>query len=205
MLAQSGEQPNLCFVPRCLHVNRDDVSGQPGQKPRSNQRRLAAARRTVDQADGERVIRVGLFDASLPEADAVRQALPVPRTGEQLQKEISVVGVKGPQAFGNDLDRVALGGRSGWRRQARRSVRGQGGQLHRRRLRRTAVSCSRRYWLGGLVGQEVPEIFAHVPCGRVAFRCPLGKGLQANAFQFSWNRIVPLPGRACLRRNDLFQ
>ena len=53
-LAQASEQPSLGLVGGRLDVDRQTTSlRQPGQQPRLDQRRLAAARGTVDQADVE--------------------------------------------------------------------------------------------------------------------------------------------------------
>ena len=51
--AQGLQQPSLGLVGRRLDVNREDVLLEPGQQPRLDQRRFAAARGAVDQADLE--------------------------------------------------------------------------------------------------------------------------------------------------------
>ena len=92
-----------------LDVNRQDVLAQPGQQPRLHQRRLAAARGTVDQADPEGRVGVGRLDPGLPEPEALGQAVAVARAGQQLQEEVGVVLVEGPQSLGDDLDRFTRG------------------------------------------------------------------------------------------------
>ena len=92
-----------------LDVDGQDVARQPGQQPRLDQRRLAAARRPVDQPDPEGLVGVGRLDPGLPEPDALGQTVPVPRAGQQLQEEVGIVLVEGAQPLRDDLDRVAVG------------------------------------------------------------------------------------------------
>ncbi len=127
-LAQALEQPSFCLLRGRLDVDRQDMLRQPGQQSRLYQRRLAATRGTVDQPDPERQVGVDLLDLSLPEPDAVRQSIPVPRSGKQFQEEVGIMLVEGSQPFGHDLDRSLVGvglpgggrrwsgfqGRSGW-------------------------------------------------------------------------------------------
>ena len=61
-LRKPFEQPGLGLLRGRLDVNRQDVLAEPGQQPRLDQRRLAAARGTVDQPDLERQVGVGLLD-----------------------------------------------------------------------------------------------------------------------------------------------
>jgi hypothetical protein len=70
------------------------MSGQARQQACFHQRRLAAARRTVDQASAERLVRVDFLDSGFPEANALGQAVPSTRTGEQLEKEVCIAGVE---------------------------------------------------------------------------------------------------------------
>ena len=71
-LSQARQQLGLGLICRGLHVDRQDVASQSRQQTRLHQRGLAAARRTVDQAHRKGVVRVGLVDPCLPEADTVR-------------------------------------------------------------------------------------------------------------------------------------
>src|SRR5436190_18670755 len=87
---------------------------QSGQQPGLNQRRLAATARPVQQPDAEGLVRVGLLNAPLPEAEAVGQAVAVARAGQQLEKEIGVGGVIGAQPLWHD-SRRSQGGRDVWR------------------------------------------------------------------------------------------
>ena len=57
---------------RRLDIDRSGRDPQPGQQARLDQRRLAAARRAIDQADPEGRVGVGRFDAGLPEPDRSR-------------------------------------------------------------------------------------------------------------------------------------
>ena len=81
-LAQALEQPSFGLLRGRLDVNRKDVLAEPGQESRLDQRRLAATRGTVDQPHLEGQVGVDLLDLALPESDAVRQSVPVPRTGQ---------------------------------------------------------------------------------------------------------------------------
>src|SRR3984957_2004766 len=83
---------------------------QSGEQARLDQRGLATPRGTVDEADTECLVRIGLFDTILPEADAVGQAVPVPRPRQQFQEKVSILGIEGSQPFGHDLDRRTVGG-----------------------------------------------------------------------------------------------
>ena len=108
-LRRPREQPGFGLVGRRLDVDGPHVAGQPRQQARLDQRRLAAARRAVDQADAERLVRVGRLDPVLPEPQALRQAVAVARAGQELEEEVGVVLVERPQALGDDPDRAQLG------------------------------------------------------------------------------------------------
>ena len=108
-LPQCLQQPGFGLLRGRLDVDRQDMLRQPGQKSRLDQRRLAAARGTVDQPHPEGLVGVGPFDPGLPEPDAVGQTVPVPRSGQQFQEEVGVMLVEGPQALGDDLDRSLIG------------------------------------------------------------------------------------------------
>ena len=115
---QGFQQPGLGLVGRRLDVNREDMLLQPGQQPRLDQRRLAAARGAVDQADLEGGVGVGRLDAGLPEPERIGKAVAVAGAGEQLEEEVGVVLVERPQPLGHDLDggaagRVGVGPRRG--------------------------------------------------------------------------------------------
>ena len=189
--AQAVEQAGFRFLGGGLDVDGDHVVGQPRQQARLHQRRFAAARWPVDQAHGERVVGVRFLDAGLPEADAVGQAVPVARAGQQFEEEVGIVGIEGPQALRHDLDGPLVRGRRCGRGGCSRACRSRG-RLHNRRDRRRTDA----HRLGaGLLGQEVPQVVGHVLGRRVALRGPLRQGLQADAFQFLRDRVVPLPGR----------
>ena len=108
-LAQALEQPGFGLLRGRLDVNRQDVLAEPGQKSRLDQRRLAAARGTVDQPDLESQVGVDLLDLSLPESDAVGQSIPVPRSGQQFQEEVGIMLIEGSQPSWDDLDRSLVG------------------------------------------------------------------------------------------------
>ena len=74
-----------------LDVDRQDVLAEPGQKSRLDQRRLATARGAVDQPDLERQVGVDLLDLPLPESDAVRQSVSIPRSRKQFQEEVGIM------------------------------------------------------------------------------------------------------------------
>ena len=104
-LPQPLQESRFGLLRRGLDVNRQDFLAEPGQKPRLDQRRFAAARRAVDQTDRERRVGIVLLDAPLPEPEAVGQAVAVARTRQQLEEEVGVMGVEGAQALGDDLER----------------------------------------------------------------------------------------------------
>ena len=108
-LAQALEQPSFRLLRGRLDVNRQDVLAEPGQKSRLHQRRLAAARGTVDQPDLESQVGVDLLDLPLPELDAVGQSVPVPRSGKQFQEEVGIMLIEGSQPSWDDLDRSLVG------------------------------------------------------------------------------------------------
>src|SRR5262249_34525719 len=114
-LPQPVQPPRLGLPRRGLDVNSDPVVGQPRQRARLHQRRLAATRRAVEQSHREGALGIGFFDAPLPEAEAVGQTLAVPRAGQQLQEEIGIVGVERTQPLRDDPDRRALREGSGRR------------------------------------------------------------------------------------------
>ena len=98
---QPLEQPGLGVGAGGLDVNREDLVRQAGQQPGLHQRRFAAARRPVDHPHREGEF-VGGLDTMFPEADAFGQAVLVPWAGEQVEEEVRILGVEGPQALGND-------------------------------------------------------------------------------------------------------
>ena len=106
-LPQTVQQPCFCFPSRGFDVHGDHIVGQMGQQSRLHQRRLAATARPIDEADREGAVGIGFFDAGLPEPDTVGQSIPVSRAGQQLQKKVGVMGVKGSQAFRHNLDGLA--------------------------------------------------------------------------------------------------
>ena len=108
-LAQALEQPGFGLLRGRLDVDRKDVLAEPGQESRLDQRRLAATRGTVDQPHLESQVGVDLLDLSLPESDAVRQSIPVPRSGKQFQEEVGIMFIEGSQPLRDDLDRSLVG------------------------------------------------------------------------------------------------
>ena len=108
-LAQALEQPSFGLFRGRLDVDRKDVLAETGQESRLDQRRLAAARGTVDQPHLESQVGVDLLDLALPESDAVGQSVPVPRSGKQFQEEVGIMLVEGSQPLRDDLDRSLVG------------------------------------------------------------------------------------------------
>ena len=108
-LRKPFEQPGFGLLRGRLDVNRKDVLAEPGQESRLDQRRLAAARGTVDQPDLEGQVGVDLLDLPLPELDAVRQSVPVPRSGKQFQEEVGIMLIERSQPSRDDLDRPLVG------------------------------------------------------------------------------------------------
>ena len=172
---------------------------QPGQQPRLDQRRLAAARGPVDQPDPEGRVGVGLLDPGLPEPEALGQAVPVPRAGQQFEEEVGVVLVEGPQPLRDDLDRPPVGvGLSGGGRE-RRGFQGRAGR------RPTVPGAARRRDRCRLRSGGSAAGLRPCPWRAVPLRRPLRQRLQADPFQFLGDRVVDLPGRTGLGGGDLLQ
>ena len=108
--SQSFEQTQLRVLGGRLQIHGHDVRRESGQQARLHQRRLATAAGTVDQADAERLVGIRLFDAELPESDALGQSVTVPCARQQLQEEVRVVLVERTQALGHDAQGLLLVG-----------------------------------------------------------------------------------------------
>ena len=195
-LPQRFQEPGLRLFRGRLDVNGQDVLRQPGQQPCFDQRRLAATRGSVDQPHPEGLVGVGLFDAILPEPNAVGQTVSVSWSGKQFQEEVGVVSIEGSQTFGDDLDwalvrigspgsdRLGCGflGRAGGRTDDARRNHGRSGSR------------------SGL--EEQAQVFRHVPGGAVPLGRPLRECLQADPFQFLGDRVVDLAGWASFGGGD---
>ncbi len=99
VLAKLLEQPHFRVGGGGFDKDRQYLVAEPGQQPRFHQRRLAATGRAVDQAHGKRLVRIGLLDAVLPEADALGQSVAITRARQEFQKEVRILGIKRPQAL----------------------------------------------------------------------------------------------------------
>ncbi len=159
--SKGREQASFGAIGRGFDVNRHDVRGQPGKQPCLHQRRLAAPRWTVDQADGKRPGRVGCVDAGFPCADRFGHALAVARAGQEPEEEIGVLDVESAQAFGDDANFTispvspageGLGGDRG----------GRGG-----------------------AGEPELEVFAQVGGGLITLGHELGEAFQADALELT--------------------
>src|SRR6516165_9799434 len=114
-LTYALEQPSFGLLRGGLDVNREDVLAQPGQESRLDQRRFPAARGAVDQTDLERPVGVDWLDPSLPELEAVRQSVAIPRSGEQFHEEVGIMLIERAQPSRDDLDRGQVRiGLAGW-------------------------------------------------------------------------------------------
>lgn len=84
------------------------------------------------------------------------------------------------------------------------------GARNRCRCRRRTIGCgypaleARLLLIRGLL-EEVAQVIGHILAGRVAIRGPPGQGFQADTFLLLRDGVMPLPGRAHLAMNDLFQ
>lgn len=185
--AQAVEQARLRVVRRRLDVHGDHLFGQSREQSCLDQRRLAATRRAVEQPHGERVVRVRLLNARLPEAQAVRQAVAVARPGQQIEEEVGVARVEGTQSLGHDAQRARIGGR----RHCKERERGRS-HLPRHRIRL-------------MLREKVPHVLRQVQGGLIALRGALGQRLQTDALQLAGDRLVELPQRTRLARRDLLQ
>jgi len=190
-----------CFIGSRLDVDGQHAPGEPGQEPGLDQRRLAAARWAVDQADTKSLVGIRCFDPPFPEPEALGQAVAVARTGQELEEKMGVVLVERPQALGDDLDGRVIGvgsvaGHRGGRRrrdvhQAGRGADGAGG--------RHVSGC------GGLRPDEMLQVVGQVAGGGVPLGRALRDRLQADSFQLPGNRIIDLAGRAGVERGDLLE
>ena len=97
---QAVQDPALGLVGRRFDVNGEHVIGQPWDQAGLEQRRFPAAGRPVKHADGKRPSRVGFFDARLPEANRIGQAVPIAWSREKVEKEVGVVFIERSQALG---------------------------------------------------------------------------------------------------------
>ena len=167
-----------------LDVDRPDPSGQPGDQPGLHERRLAAARRPVDQPDGERPRGVGLLDPATPGADRLGQAVAVARAGDQPGEEVGVLGVERAEPLRDDRD--------GRQRRGRPPRRGDGGPGR-------AVGLGRRR---ALEGQPALEVVGQLGGRLVAVGHPLRQALQADPLQLAGDRGLELPGRLRVGRED---
>ncbi len=143
--------------------------GRPaGQQAGLHHRRLAAAGRPVDQADGERVRR---FDPRLPEPHRFGQAVAVPWPVQEAEEEVRVFRVEGAQSLGDDADEPGAAGRSG----------SCGLREHRGLLSGIRDAGD----VGSLRGVGVElQLVGELPAGRVTVRRPRGEGPQADPLQF---------------------
>ena len=107
MPSQPFEQADLSVIGSRFEVDGEHRF-QTGEETGLDEGRLAAAARAVDHSHGEGPIRSGLLDASLPEVDALGQPVRMAGAGEKLEEEVGVVLVEGPQALGDDLDKLLL-------------------------------------------------------------------------------------------------
>ncbi len=200
--AQAAAQAGLGLKGGGLDVDRQHAWGEPGQEARFHQRRLAAARRAMDQTYWERVVGVDGFDARLPEPDTGGQAVAVARAGHELEEEVGVVLVERSQTLGHDPDRgfFRIGGLN-WRgRRGRSRRRGRGG----RRADRSRCG-GRGGDARGLGREEVPQVLGHVAGGRVPLGRPLRHRLQADSLELPWDRVIDLTERARIDGGDLIQ
>ncbi len=118
LFPQPTQNSRLGLPGRCLDVDRHHPTGEAGEQPGVDQRRLAAAAGPVDHAHRKARV-VEALDPVLPEPDALRKAVLVWRARQKLQKKIAVVFVERPQPFGNngnprlDSSRIRLTGQLG--------------------------------------------------------------------------------------------
>ena len=66
-----------------------------------DQRRLAAARRAIEQADRKRARRVFLIDPALPRSDRDGQAVSFARARDERGKEFGILDVESAQPLGD--------------------------------------------------------------------------------------------------------
>ena len=178
--------------------------GEPRQQSRLDQRRLAAARRSVDQADREGIVGIRLFDASLPEPEAVGQSIAVARAGSSSRKKSASWASKDRKPFGT----ILMGG---W------SEVGVAAEVPDR-LDRSGVDggCKTGViecvatpfaledcWLRVSSARKCRRSSAMSFAVDVPLRGALGERFQANAVQFSRDLVVILAWRAGLKARHL--
>ena len=73
------------------------------QQPCFHQRRLSTSAGAIDQAHAEGVLGISLLNPLFPERDALGQAITIPGPGQQIQKEVGIVGIERPKSSRHDL------------------------------------------------------------------------------------------------------
>src|SRR5207245_4205363 len=96
-LAQLFQETRFGVLGDRLHVDGKDSWSESRQEASFHQRRLAAARSPIEQADREWTGPVRLFDTGFPKSNALRQIIAIARAGQQLEKEVGIAGVKRAQ------------------------------------------------------------------------------------------------------------
>ena len=94
---QRFQQPCLRFLRCRLDVDMSNSRIQPREQSGFDQRRFSASGRTVQQADSEGAVCVTFFDPFLSEANECRESIAVAWSRQELQKEVVIVSVEGPQ------------------------------------------------------------------------------------------------------------
>jgi hypothetical protein len=91
MSPETDQQTGFGLAGCGFEIHGDHIAGESRQQSRFDQRSLAAARRSVDQAHRKALIGVPLLDARLPEPNTLGQTSAVTWTGQQVEEIIGVV------------------------------------------------------------------------------------------------------------------
>ena len=166
---------------------------QPGQQPGLHQRRLAAARGAVDQADPERRVE---------SVDSIRVFQNRRLSGRPSRSRGPGKSSRKNSASCRSNDRSPLGTTLTWSGRnptpwpcEESGSRRPGPRSGRRSPPPDAASCL----------EEVVQVLGHVPGRAVPLRDPLRKRLLADPFQLPGDRVVDLPRGARLGGGDLLQ
>ena len=165
--------------------------GQMRQQTGLHQRRLAATRRSVHHAHGERRVGVHLLDAIFQKRIESGSPSRSRGPGSSSRKKSLSSSSKERRPLGTILIGWLSEASSLRRRPGASQVRGSGAAVRGR-----APRCSLARG-GCLSGQEMPQIVGHV-LGRGTLRRSLRERLQADAFQFLRDSVIVLAGRAWL-------
>lgn len=183
MIAEGPQQPGLCFLGCAFDVDGDDVGGESGKDPRFQERGFSAPAGSVDQSDAKSPVGIELGNSVSPEEDAFGNSFAIARSREEFQKEGGILAIKRTEPFGNDGNPVGGSGVTA-------------GHLEGSSAQARSDCENGGLWFVGQIDRPLqvePEIIGEIECGAVSVGNAWGHRLEADTFEFAWNRIVNLP------------